>query len=123
MNLSEPDALKPLKSLDAEPVFEELWQAQVLAIADAMVNAGTFKAAAWSQALGRELKAAEGAGAEDTPQTYYEAALRALEGLLAETDAVPPATLTERRDAWKQAYLATPHGSPVELDNAARTDA
>ncbi len=100
-------------------MFEELWQAQVLAIADAMVTEGAFKAAAWSQALGRELKAAEAAGADDTAQTYYEAALRALEGLLAQSDAVPSATLEERREAWKQAYLATPHGSPVELANAA----
>ncbi|NNF78434.1 MAG: nitrile hydratase accessory protein [Rhizobiales bacterium] len=120
MSPSETDALKPLKKMDTEPVFEELWQAQVLAMADAMVNAGAFEAAAWSEALGRELKAAEAAGADDTAQTYYEAALRALEGLLAQNDAVPAATLEERREAWKQAYLATPHGSPVELANAAR---
>jgi len=112
---SETDALKPLKKMDAEPVFEELWQAQVLAIADAMVSAGTFGAASWSEALGAELKAAEAAGAEDTAQTYYEAALRTLEGLLDGTGAVSTATLDGRREAWKNAYLSTPHGSPVEL--------
>ncbi len=115
MNPSDTDALKPLKKMDAEPVFEELWQAQVLAIADAMVSAGTFEATAWSDALGAELKAAEAAGAEDTSQTYYEAALRALEGLLNDTDAVSSTLLSERKEAWKQAYLSTPHGSPVEL--------
>ena len=115
MSRAETDTLKPLKTLDDEPVFEELWQAQVLAMADAMVNAGTFSAAAWSEALGAALKAAEAGGAEDTPETYYKAALSALEGLLAQNQAVPSAALEERREAWKQAYLSTPHGSPVEL--------
>lgn len=119
MSPFEQDALKPLKKMDTEPVFEELWQAQVLAMADAMVNAGAFEAAAWSEALGAELNAAEAAGAADTAQTYYEAALRALEGLLDETDAVSAAALDDRREAWKNAYLSTPHGSPVELKTKA----
>ena len=121
MNTPDTDTHKPLKKMDTEPVFEVLWQAQVLAIADAMVSAGTFQAASWSEALGTELKAAQAAGADDTAQTYYEAALRALEGLLDKGDAVSSALLAERREAWKQAYLATPHGSPVELENAAGT--
>ncbi len=119
MNRPDEEALKPLKTMDGEPVFDELWQAQVLAMADAMVAAGTFEAAAWSETLGAELKAAEAAGAEDTGLTYYEAALSALERLLDETDAVPTASLRQRRDAWKEAYLATPHGSPVELKTKA----
>lgn len=115
MNRTETDTLKPLKTLDDEPVFDELWQAQVLAMADAMVANGVFEATAWSAALGRELKTTEAAGADDTAQTYYEAALRALEGLLNAAAAVPSALLEDRREAWKQAYLSTPHGSPVEL--------
>lgn len=115
MNPNDSEALKPFQKMDQEPVFDELWQAQVLAIADAMVTSGTFEAAAWSEALGRELKAAEAAGADDTAETYYKAALKALEGLLEERDAVSSDMLSERREAWKQAYLSTPHGSPVEL--------
>ncbi len=115
MSPLEQDALKPLKTMDREPVFDELWQAQVLAMADAMVAAGTFSAGAWSEALGSALKAAEAAGAEDTSQTYYEAALEALEGLLQGSGDVPAQMLEERREAWRDAYLATPHGEPVEL--------
>ena len=107
--------MKPLKKMDREPVFDELWQAQVLAMADAMVAARAFSAGEWSEALGRALKEAEAAGADDTSQTYYEAALRALEGLLAGSGAVPAQTLEERRAAWRDAYLSTPHGEPVEL--------
>lgn len=101
--------------MDGEPVFDDLWQAQVLAIADTLVAAGAFEAAAWSQALGEELTISQTAGAPDTPQTYYEAALRALERLLDHSKAVPSQELLEREDAWRQAYLSTPHGSPVAL--------
>ena len=115
MSSPEQDALKPLKKMESEPVFEELWQAQVLAMADAMVAKGAFSSSAWSEALGAALKSAAAAGAEDTSQTYYEAALKALESLLDGNGAVPAETLQERREAWRQAYLSTPHGSPVEL--------
>ncbi|MEM8647280.1 MAG: nitrile hydratase accessory protein [Pseudomonadota bacterium] len=115
MSPSEQEALQPLKKMDREPVFDELWQAQVLAMADAMVAVGAFTAADWSAALGRALKEAEASGAEDTSQTYYEAALKALEGLLAGSGDVPVQTLEDRRTAWRDAYLSTPHGEPVEL--------
>ncbi|MEM8689817.1 MAG: nitrile hydratase accessory protein [Pseudomonadota bacterium] len=115
MSLHDQDALKPLKKMDREPVFDELWQAQVLAMADAMVAAGAFTAGDWSAALGQALKEAEATGAEDTSRTYYEAALGALEDLLQGSGDVPAQTLEARRTAWRDAYLATPHGDPVEL--------
>ena len=115
MSRAETDALKPLKTLDDEPVFEELWQAQVLAMADTLVAKGAFSAAEWSDTLGAELKAAEEAGASDTSQTYYAAALRALERLLDNAKAIPAKTLEKRRNAWADAYRTTPHGQPVLL--------
>lgn len=111
----QTDALHPLKTLDDEPVFGELWQAQVLAMADALVAEGVFDGEAWSSALGHALKQAEADGAEDTPHTYYEAALRALETLLNSSKTVPAKLMEERCEAWKKAYQSTPHGKPVEL--------
>lgn len=115
MNRPDDADLKPLKRADAEPVFDELWQAQVLAMADNLVRQGKFSASAWSDALGAELKKLEAAGDEDNSATYYSAALRALEALLDDAGAVPAEDLTARRDAWEKAYLSTPHGAPVEL--------
>ena len=106
--------------MDGEPVFDELWQAQVLAIADALVTKGDISASDWSNALGRELEQAEQSGEPDDHQTYYQAALRALESLLADSTAVTAGELEERRSAWARAYEATPHGEPVELANADR---
>jgi len=115
--LNRPDGgdLKPLKRLDDAPVFDEAWQAQVLAMADRLSTSGVFTPTQWSATLGEELVLAQQAGRPDTPMTYYEAALRALERLLEETGAVTPEARGERRAAWEDAYHTTPHGRPVEL--------
>ena len=120
--MTPPDDSRPspLKGMDGEPVFDEPWQAQVLAIADALVTKGDISASDWSNALGRELKQAEQTGGPDDHHTYYQAALRALETLLAESFAVTTPELEDRRSAWARAYEATPHGEPVELANADR---
>ena len=104
----------PLKPRDA--VFEEPWHAQVLAIADSMVQAGTFSASDWANALGAALKAAKARGDADTAETYYLCATEALEGLVATAAGIDPATLHERKQAWERAYLSTPHGKPVLLE-------
>lgn len=117
--MNPPDETRPapLKRMDGEPVFDEQWQAQVLAMADALIAEGQFSASEWSETLGAELKTAEAAGAADTSETYYNAALRALETLLARHATVSPDEMENRRSAWARAYEATAHGEPVELTN------
>ncbi|TBX28867.1 nitrile hydratase accessory protein [Nioella sediminis] len=99
-----------------DPVFDEAWQAQVLAIADTMVQAGRFSATAWAETLGAELRAAEAAGKPDTTRTYYEAALAALERLTTEATEITGTDLSERKATWTRAYERTPHGQPVLLE-------
>jgi len=101
-----------------ENAFDHPWQAQILALADGLIGAGVFSAAQWAKTLGAELRKADASGAPDTTQTYYQAALAALEALTAAHAQIPQETVTKRRNAWERAYLATPHGKPVKLDNA-----
>jgi nitrile hydratase accessory protein len=117
--LSTPEAgtIGPLKRADHEPVFEEPWQAQVFAIADTLSRSGAFTTSEWSAALGEELRRAEESTAPDNATKYYEAALTALERLLIGGGIASPETISDRRDAWVRAYLATPHGQPVKLGN------
>ncbi len=95
-------------------VFSEPWQATVLAMADAMIRAGHFSATDWAEALGAALRAAEAEGAPDSEDTYFAAALSALEGLT-ERAGIAAADRATRKSAWEQAYLRTPHGAPVVL--------
>jgi nitrile hydratase accessory protein len=113
----EPSQIGPLKRTDNEPVFDEPWQAQVLAMADTLSRSGAFTPTEWSEALGEELRRAAEIGAPDNAATYYEAALKALERLLIRVGITTSEIVSDRRDAWVRAYHATPHGHPVRLED------
>lgn len=113
--MNESDALGPLVRSDEGPVFEEGWQAQILALAFNLVDRGQFTAVQWSEALGAELASASQRGEIDDSDTYYKAVMTALEKLLHAQDSLPCEMLDQRTEAWRQAYLRTPHGQPVEL--------
>jgi len=115
--LSGPDASAPgpLARHDDEPVFDEPWQAQTLALAFNLIERGVFSNGEWSDALGAELESAQARGSPDDAGTYYRSVLAALEVLLAADGRVTAGTLGSRTEAWRQAYLNTPHGQPVAL--------
>lgn len=105
----------PLARRDGEPVFDEPWQAQALALAFNLIDQGVFSNAQWSEKLGAELAHAQSRGDPDDSQTYYRSVLAALENLLASSGRIPAETLAARTETWRRAYLNTPHGQPVEL--------
>lgn len=120
---NDPGAVATLPGLDARPGFEEPWQAELLAIAQQLVDRGLFTAGEWSEALGAERRRdAEGGGA-DSQTRYYEAALRALEALTVGAGALTGATIDRRQEQWHRAYEATPHGDPVLLEAGLKSDA
>jgi nitrile hydratase accessory protein len=116
--LPPDDPLGPLQRKEGDPTFDEAWQAQSLAIADTLVDAGILTAMDWAEALGSELQSAARAGSADNADTYYLAVLTAAENLLRRLDMISRDELDERVEAWRQAYLNTPHGEPVELHAA-----
>jgi nitrile hydratase accessory protein len=99
-------------------VFAEPWQAQAFALAVKLSADGHFTWTEWSKALGAELEAAAGRGEPDDGSRYYEHWLAALERLVTERDLTDSTSLTERKEAWAQAYRNTPHGTPVRLQAA-----
>jgi nitrile hydratase accessory protein len=107
--------IAPRRKGGEAPVFAEAWHAEVLAVAHGLTLAGLFSAAAWSSALGAALSERTAAGESDSDETYYAAALAALERLVAERSPETGAAHPERIAAWRRAYLRTPHGQPVEL--------
>jgi nitrile hydratase accessory protein len=124
MTLSQPDSGVEAVRLDAlprlprekdGPVFAEPWQAQAFALAVKLSEQGHFTWKEWAATLGEELKAAEYRGGPDDGTHYYEHWLAALERLVVDKGLTDRDAMRERKEAWAQAYLHTPHGTPVEL--------
>ena len=118
MNAKHPRnaALKPLADTDGDPVFDEAWQAQALAMADNLVESGLFSAIDWSDALGQSLKESVDQADVDSQQTYYLCVLNTLEKLIADNSEISAQLMNRKREDWARAYLKTPHGQPVTLD-------
>jgi nitrile hydratase accessory protein len=126
--LNQPDStvanerLESLPKLPCDqggPVFAEPWQAQAFALAVKLSEQGPFTWKEWAAALANELKAAADRGEPDDGTHYYEHWLAALERLVVEKGLTDREAMHERKEAWAEAYLHTPHGKPVEL-NAGR---
>lgn len=97
------------------PVFAEPWEAHAFALAVRLAESGCFTWSEWTAALSQEIQAAQQHGDPDTGHTYYVHWLNALERLCTARGLVSPAESAQRQEAWRQAYLHTPHGQPVEL--------
>ena len=117
--MSEPGRLRDAPILPAEgdgPVFQEPWQATAFALAVHLSERGAVPWAEWSAALGREIQSAPGDPAR--ADAYYRHWLRALERICAEKGMIDPREILRRQEEWRRAYLATPHGQPVQLSAA-----
>lgn len=96
--------------------FAEPWQAEVFALAMALVEAGRIAPSDWTAALAAEIRRAPAGPDEDAGDAYWRQWLAALDRLLAERGLVAAAEAAARTDAWRGAYLRTPHGAPVALE-------
>ena len=110
------DALPRLPRDEDGPVFAEPWQAQAFALAVKLSQRGHFTWSEWAAALASELERAARQGEPDVDGSrYFHHWLAALERLVVDKGLTNLDSLAARKDAWEDAYLHTPHGSPVEL--------
>jgi nitrile hydratase accessory protein len=100
------------------PVFAAPWEASAFAMVLALHRAGRFEWREWVELLSAEIASAE---PDPTGALYYERWTRALEKLVAKIGLLTPDSIDARSQAWRSAYLATPHGHEVLLDNAGRS--
>lgn len=98
------------------PVFENPWHAQVFAITVALNEAGLFSWPEWAQRFGDTLKHHGRSRDLNGGSDYFDAWLETLEAILRDRQIAMPEELRMLKSAWTQAYLNTPHGSPVTLD-------
>jgi nitrile hydratase accessory protein len=109
--MSDPGSI----ALAEAPAFREPWQAKAFALVVLLHREGHFAWNDWVQTLAREIAAAPQRVGEDAEQAYHRQVLAALELIVARRGIATPAALQVRAEAWRRAYLNTPHGHPVEL--------
>ena len=114
-NKTDDPSLKPIPRDPDGPLFNEPWEAQALAIAYRLIEEGRITREDWANALGAAIKAAQAEGDPDEGGTYYHHVLAAIESLTVEKGLTDSSELADRKQAWTEAYLSTPHGQPVEL--------
>lgn len=98
----------------AQP-FEQPWHAAAFALTVHLHERGLFSWTEWADTLTRALAADHRAGRLDGGDDYYTAWLAALQSLLEQNGIAGDDEISEMMAAWTEAYLATPHGSPVTL--------
>ena len=102
------------------PVFNAPWEAAAFALAVRLSHEGHFTWQEWTATLSREIAEAQRQGDPDLGDTYYHHWVKALERLCAEKGLAYLNDLDRRKEEWRQAYLNTPHGKPIELSAASR---
>jgi nitrile hydratase accessory protein len=117
--MSEPASPGDAPMLPADvdgPVFQEPWQATAFALAVHLSERGAIPWTEWSAALGCEIRAAAADPAR--AYAYFQHWLSALERICAQKGMIEPSEILRRHEEWRRAYLATPHGQPVQLSAA-----
>ncbi len=97
------------------PSFAEPWEATVHALVHVLLERGIITQAEWANTLGAAIKQAQSAGDPDDGTTYYAHVLNALETLVDGKNIANSELLVTRKEAWRHAYVTTPHGKPVVL--------
>ena len=94
-------------------VFGEPWEAHAFALAVRLAEAGYFTWHEWTTFLSQEIRGAE--ERDERNVTYYQQWLAALEKLCVQKGLATSGDMARRKAEWREAYLHTPHGHPVEL--------
>jgi nitrile hydratase accessory protein len=115
INANAADAL--LRDMEG-PAFAEPWMAQAFACAVHLSRQGLFTWNEWVEVFSAEIKIHPQQAGEAADAAYYRQWLAALETIVGLKGAASVAEIGERQETWRQAYLNTPHGQPVELAHA-----
>lgn len=101
---------------DAPEGFDAPWQAEAYGISQALIEAGHISAEQWTKAMSRALRQKlHDEGLPDNAETYSVALVEALSEVTSAIGIVSTKELEQRSEAWRSAYLRTPHGRPVKL--------
>jgi len=115
VSATDVPAMPGMPGGEGGPVFLEPWQAEAFALAVALNRQGVFTWSEWVEVFSGTLRDVPAQSGESVEAAYYRRWLIALETLAARKHLVSATEMVERKEAWRRAYLRTPHGHPVEL--------
>ncbi len=115
MNEPETPRLSDLPGQEAGPVFLEPWHAEAFSLAVALNRQGAFSWSEWAELFAAALREVPAESGESVEAAYYRRWLLALEKLVARKGLASVAEMAQRKEEWRDAYLHTPHGHPIEL--------
>lgn len=102
------------KSVEGDPVFAEPWHATAFALTVHLHGKGLFGWPEWAETLSAELKKP---GRAEDASDYFECWVEALSAILAAKGVADLSVLRDLQQSWQRAAEATPHGSPIRLEN------
>lgn len=105
---------------DPERAFDKPWQVEAFATVVALTRRGAFSWTEWVDAFSTVI-AEQGQRPDETvTDAYYRQWMTNLQAMLADRVGIADDHLEDMHNRWRKAYLGTPHGSPVELENHVR---
>jgi nitrile hydratase accessory protein len=113
-----PATIAPQVDAIADPTFAEPWQAQAFAMTMQLSKRGAFTWADWVEVFSTEIRTHPAQPGEGSNEAYYRQWLAALETILTERGLASTEEISHMQQLWCQAYLNTPHGLPIVLENA-----
>ncbi|WP_027802715.1 nitrile hydratase accessory protein [Paraburkholderia dilworthii] len=105
-------------SKEEGPSFDEPWQAQAFSIVVQLSKVGAFTWKEWVDVFSTEIREHPAGSRESTNTAYYRQWMAALETIVAQRGLATSEDVETRKEMWRQAYIHTPHGEPVRLQNA-----
>ena len=103
---------------ETDPVFSEPWEAELFAITRTLAGNGYFTWSDWADHFTAAIKIADTSDKLRDGSAYYNIWLSALEDFLVSRCLADIDSLGKLQDRWAEAYVSTPHGEPVNLDNS-----
>lgn len=97
------------------PAFNEPWHIQAYALAQVLQATGRIAPEDWTRTFAEELRKAAASGAPDDADSYAAALVQALTRIVEGEGLIDEPAIRTRQEAWRRAYLTTPHGNPVRL--------
>ena len=111
--------IETLPQQSPEAGFEEPWQLEAFSTVVALTRQGLFTWTQWVDTFSKVIADQPQQADESVTQAYYRQWSSALETVLRMHTDVSQAAIERRHDEWHAAYLGTPHGQPVVLENQA----